>query len=120
MFHIIEDVFKQLIFLDIQNRAKKTWVEPFCFWNSVQKFVIKSNKNKNKNKNKTKQNQKKKNSTIISGTFYDDAIMDWSTLFSAIKSISKHISFIEIGKSTSYKWNHLLIYIIILSILINI
>ena len=23
MFHIIENVFKQLIFLDIQNRAKK-------------------------------------------------------------------------------------------------
>ena len=101
MYHISEDDFKQLNLLDmidIQNRAKQLRLNHvFNILNEIGPEYLRSNSvlnSHNRNTRNSVQNFVVPNkSTIISGTFYYNAIMDWFSLPSAIKSISNKSAF---------------------------
>ena len=105
MYHISEDDFKQLnCFLDIQNRAKQLRLNHvFNIFNEIGPEYLRSNftrvlNSHNHNTRSSVQNfviPKKAN--VISGSFYYNAIMDWSSLPSAIKSISNKSAFKKTG-----------------------
>ena len=91
----VEDDFKQLNFLNIQNRAKQLRLNHvFNIFNEIGPEYLRSNFTRvlNSHNHNTRNSVQNfvipKKSTVISGSFYYNAIMDWSSLPSAIKSIS--------------------------------
>ena len=100
MYHISEDDFKQLNFLNIQNRAKQLRLNHvFNIFNEIGPEYLRSNFTRvlNSHNHNTRNSVQNfvipKKSTVISGSFYYNAIMDWSSLPSAIKSISNKSAF---------------------------
>ena len=100
MYHISEDDFKQLNFLNIQNRAKQLRLNHvFNIFNEIGPEYLRSNFTRvlNSHNHNTRNSVQNfvipKKSTITSGSFYYNAIMDWSSLPSAIKSISNKSAF---------------------------
>ena len=100
MYHISEDDFKQLNFLNIQNRAKQLRLNHvFNIFNEIGPEYLRSNFTRvlNSHNHNTRNSMQNfvipKKSTVISGSFYYNAIMDWSSLPSAIKSISNKSAF---------------------------
>ena len=100
MYHISEDDFKQLNFLNIQNRAKQLRLNHvFNIFNEIGPEYLRSNFTRvlNSHNHNTRNSVLNfvipKKSTVISGSFYYNAIMDWSSLPSAIKSISNKSAF---------------------------
>ena len=95
MYHIGEGDFKQLNFLDFQNRTKQLRLNHvFNIFNEIGPEYLRSNftrvlNSHNHNTRKSVQNFIiPKKSTVISGSFYCNAIMNWSSLPNAIKSTS--------------------------------
>ena len=100
MYHITEDDFKNLNFLNIQNRAKQLRLNHvFDIFNEVgpdylsSNFTRVSNVHQYSTRNSAQNFRVPKSTTIISGSFYYNAIQDWANLPSAIKSISDKPSF---------------------------
>ena len=100
MYHISEDDFKQLNFLNIQKRAKQLRLNHvFNIFNEIGPEYLRSNFTRvlNSHNHNTRNSVQNfvipKKSTVNSGFFYYNAIMDWSSLPSAIKSISNKSAF---------------------------
>ena len=93
-------ILKRLNFLDIQNRAKQLRLNHvFNIFNEIGPEYLRSNFTRvlNSHNHNTRNSVQNfvipKQSTVISGSFYYNAIMDWSSLPSAIKSISNISAF---------------------------
>ena len=95
MYHISEGDFIQLNFLDFQNRTKQLRLNHvFNIFNEIGPEYLRSNFTRvlNSHNHNTRNSVQNfiipKKSTVISVSFYCNAIMDWSSLPNAIKSIS--------------------------------
>ena len=93
-------ILNNSIFLDIQNRAKQLRLNHvFNIFNEIGPEYLRTNftrvlnSHNHNTRNRVQNFVIPKNSTVISGSFYYNAIMDWSSLSSAIKSISNKPAF---------------------------
>jgi len=99
-YHIKEDDFKNLNFLNILNRAKQLRLNHvFDIFNEAgpeylrSHFTRISNIHQHHTRNSVQNFQIPKTTTITSGSFYYHAIHDWASLPSAIKSIPGKANF---------------------------